>query len=321
MGNICIGVDTSNYTTSLALCRDGKVIKSVRRLLPVDDGKCGLRQSDAVFLHVKALPELAGELFSDESYSREDVRAIGVSASPRDVPGSYMPCFLAGISFASGISESLKIPLYKFSHQSGHIMAAVYSSGNEGLIKSDFISFHVSGGTTEALCVKPKDGGFDCRKIGGTSDANAGQIIDRAGVLLGLPFPCGKALDEMSQGAAEKVPPTSCVRDTFFSLSGLQNKFEAMISEGEKAENAALFLFESIARSIERATVNIRKKYGDLPVLYAGGVMSNTVIRSRLSALKDAYFASVELSSDNAAGTALLCEKAYISAKYEGAKD
>ncbi len=308
MEKLFLGIDTSNYTTSLALCSGGKIIKSVRKLLPVKDGEKGLRQSDAVFLHTKALPELAEELFSCTEYRKEQLCAVGVSFAPRDEQGSYMPCFLAGISFASAISASLCVPLYKFSHQAGHIRAGIYSCENKNAFDKEFISFHVSGGTTEALFVECKDAYYNCKIIGGTNDASAGQIIDRAGVLSGLQFPCGKELDLLSQSADKKMPPSVSINGTYFSLSGLQNKYEKYISDGESVSNASRFIFESLSKTLTKCTENIRAEYGNLPVLYAGGVMSNSVIREGLSVLDNVFFASAELSSDNACGTALLCE-------------
>lgn len=314
MEKLFLGVDTSNYTTSLALCAGGRVIKNVRRLLPVSDGACGLRQSDAVFLHTKALPELAETLFSAPEYRPENLVGIGVSIAPRDALGSYMPCFLAGLSFAAGIAGSHGLPLYRFSHQAGHVMAGIMSSGCPSVFAGEFLSFHVSGGTTEALFVKPRGASFSFEVVGGTSDASAGQIIDRAGVRLALAFPCGKALDALSLKSTKALPVCVSMKDGYFSLSGLQNRFERYMEKGETPADGAAFLFESIGCALERATVALRERYGKtLPVLYAGGVMCNSRIRSRLSRLTEAYFASPELSSDNACGTALLCERAACS--------
>ncbi|MBO4343312.1 MAG: peptidase M22, partial [Clostridia bacterium] len=297
MKRLFLGVDTSNYTTSLALSGGGKIIKSVRKLLPVNEGEAGLRQSEVLFLHTKALPELAKELFSSVDFSEYSLCAASASAYPRNVMGSYMPCFLSGVSFASAVSTSHNIPFYRFSHQCGHIMAGIHSCGKNALLEDDFISFHVSGGTTEALYVKNKDGVFETEIIGGTTDASAGQIIDRAGLLLGLSFPCGKALDEISLDSREKIPVISSVKGGYFSLSGLQNKFEYYLSNGKSAPDCADFLFRSLARAIFKSLNNLRASYGEKPVLFVGGVMGNTVIRRELEALKDVYFASPELSS------------------------
>lgn len=310
-----LGVDTSNYTTSLALACDGEVVSSVRRLLPVKDGEKGLRQSDAVFHHTKALPSLSEELFRDFDLSDGELCGVGVSSRPRDAEGSYMPCFLAGYSYASGIAHSHGIPMFEFSHQSGHIAAAIYSSGKgfSFFDEKPFISFHISGGTTEALLTEFCNETYLCKIAGGTNDASCGQIIDRAGVEMELRFPCGKELDLLSQKSTKKLPPSVSFKDGYFSMSGLQNKYEKFLSDGESKEDIALFLFRSIALAIKKSSIYLRELYGSLPMLYAGGVMSNSVIRKELSELSDVYFASPELSCDNACGTAILAYKKYFS--------
>lgn len=312
-----IGIDTSNYTTSLCLVCDGKVVANVRQLLPVKQGEKGLRQSDAVFLHTKALPLLSAELFSEYDISDGRLCAVGVSSKPRDAENSYMPCFLAGISYASAIAHSNKIPIYEFSHQSGHISAAVYSSGqNEEIFENTkFISFHVSGGTTEALLTEFDGETYRCEICGGTNDASCGQMIDRAGVKMGMAFPCGKELDKLSENSSKKLKPVVSMKDAYFSMSGLENKVEFFMKSGEEYSDIAAFLFESIASALEKSSLHLRKVYGNLPIIYAGGVMSNSIIRERLSALDGTYFASVELSSDNACGTALLAYKKYMKGR------
>lgn len=146
MNKLFLGVDTSNYTTSLCLCaEDGGIVSEVRRLLPVAQNACGLRQSDALFNHVKALPELSEALFSGaygKGYTQSDIAAVGFSARPRDKEGSYMPCFLAGQSVAASLAAALGVPCFDFSHQAGHISAAVNTCGAD--FGEEFISFHVS---------------------------------------------------------------------------------------------------------------------------------------------------------------------------------
>ena len=309
-----LGVDTSNYTTSLSLVKNGKIVKNTRRLLPVAENERGLRQSDALFHHTKALPELCRELFEEATYFPEKLCAVGVSARPRDVQGSYMPCFLAGISFANAIAHSLKIPLYELSHQQGHIAAALYESGLDCSRGQKFVSFHVSGGTTDIVLCEKKQGHISCERIGGTSDLNAGQAIDRTGVLLGLKFPCGKALDELSQSSVSdfgkikiSVSGLSC------SISGLENKTRDMIKNNLPPCDIAAFLFEYLSCVLAKLCENIRSDFPDLPILFAGGVMSNSRIRKNLSQLENVYFARAELSSDNACGCALIASEKYLT--------
>ena len=103
-----IGIDTSNYTTSVALYdSETNSIVSKRKLLPVSDGQLGLRQSDAVFHHTQQLPVLFEELFADADVDVGDIKAVCASFSPRKVQGSYMPCFTVGSGFARALSATL----------------------------------------------------------------------------------------------------------------------------------------------------------------------------------------------------------------------
>ena len=309
-----IGIDTSNYTTSLAACdAEGRVIANLKAPLLVKSGERGLRQSDAVFSHVKNLPGLMVDL-------REAVRgyeplAVGVSATPRDAKDSYMPCFLSGRSAAYSYAAAANIPVYELSHQNGHIMAALYSAGATELIKNErFIAFHVSGGTTEALLVRGKGDGFDVQLVGETSDINAGQAIDRVGVALGLDFPCGARLEALAAAYTGKIySHPVCVKDAKCNLSGVENIAGKLIEAGESREAVAAFVFDFIGKTLERMCEQVIEKYGEGPVIFAGGVMSNKLMRARLLSKFDAHFAQAQFSADNAAGIALLAREKYLA--------
>ena len=304
MINKILGIDTSNYTTSAALVEGGRVISNEKKMLNVAEGERGLRQSDALFQHIKNLPELA------EKIGKTDISAIGVSARPRDVEGSYMPCFLAGTSFASSAASILGVPCYTFSHQAGHVMAALYSCGRLDLTEGVFIAFHVSGGTTELLLVE----NMKITKLGGTLDISAGQLIDRVGVKLGFSFPCGKMLEQIS-APLDSVSCISKVRGLECNLSGAENVITKMTDEGEAVENIAAFTLKTVLRTIDKLSENALKQFGKLPIIYAGGVMSNSLIKEKLAEKYDAHFASAEFSCDNAAGIALLAEREFLKEK------
>ena len=299
-----LGIDTSNYTTSVCLYdgSGGEVI-SRRRLLPVREGELGLRQSDAVFHHVQQLPELFHEAFADYS---GDIRAIGVSYAPRTAEGSYMPCFTVGLAAAGILASVLKAPVYRFSHQQGHIAAALYSVDRLDLLEHEHIAFHVSGGTTEALLVNGSEGFVTTEIIAQTLDLNAGQLIDRIGVMLGLRFPCGRELERLALTCTESVRAKATLKGLDCCLSGGQNIAEKYLKEGRSPEYIARFAMEFVGEAIAGMTRGIREKYGELPFVYAGGVMSDSIIREKLSGLGGHVFASPEFSSDNAAGTAVL---------------
>lgn len=308
-----VGIDTSNYTTSGAVCdSEGRVLANIKLPLPVAAGGCGLRQSDAVFAHIKNLPSVMKQL--GEALEGGRAAAVGVSATPRDADGSYMPCFLSGVAAACSFAAGADVPLYRFSHQDGHIMAAGYSSGGlDRLLSAPFCAFHVSGGTTEIVHVIPRGDAFDVTLIGGTRDLNAGQAIDRAGVAMGLKFPCGPALEQAALGFEGKLPrPKICVSGLECNLSGLENMAASMYGEGQELERTAAFVLSFVGHTLRALCKNVRAAYPGEPVLFAGGVMSNSIIKNIIGHEDGIYYSEPAFSADNAAGVALLCRRKWL---------
>lgn len=300
----CLGIDTSNYTTSTALFdTDKRTIVHSKKLLPVKEGQLGLRQSDAVFHHTKQLPEMMSALFDR---FEDKIGSIGVSYRPRNIDGSYMPCFLVGEGTADIIGAVNKIPVHKTSHQIGHILAALYSSDKLELVRQRFIAFHVSGGTTDCLIVEPDENEvIKATEIGTSLDLKAGQTVDRTGIMMGLKFPCGKELEKLALNSTKKIKANPVIKNGSCCLSGLENKCRKMLDDGEKHSDIAAYCLDFIYRSIKAMTEYAILNYGELPVVYAGGVMSNKIIRSKLEKDFEAYFAEPDFSCDNAAGTAV----------------
>lgn len=297
-----LGLDTSNYTTSAALF-DGRSGENAGRLLDVRPGELGLRQSDALFQHVRRLPELLERLLG------EKVQAVGASTRPRAVEGSYMPCFLAGESQGRGIAAALGVPFYAHSHQQGHLAAAAWSAGRLDLLDAPFLAWHLSGGTTELLLVRPEGWTVSAEIIGGTSDLSAGQLIDRTGVMLGFPFPAGKALDELYAQADVCYEPRVKLNGLTFSLSGMENQVRSLKEDGERPANIARFALDAVFHVVVRATQEAQRRYPGLPVLCSGGVASNSQLRPWLASY-GAVFAEPQYSTDNAMGTAILTWRA-----------
>ncbi len=320
---VYVGFDTSNYTTSAAACIvDGaghpSVIANCKAPLPVEAGARGLRQSDAVFAHTRNLPGIIRDLRAILDAGGYRVAAVGASATPRDAEGSYMPCFLCGLVAAEAFAAGCGAPVYRFSHQSGHIMAALYSSGAlaEGeLMTTPFLAFHVSGGTTEAVVANPRPGGFDVELVGGGADLHAGQVIDRIGVLMGLDFPCGRAMEALAVTNTQRLPPVKlCVRDGNAHLSGLENQAAALWQSTADPALVSAYVLTAVGKTLRLMTDQLqsaRAERGEapLPVVYAGGVMSNKFIRPLLAsgAAWPVYFSEPAFSADNAAGVAVLC--------------
>ena len=297
-----IGIDTSNYTTSIAYF-DGLSGENCSRLLPVKQGELGLRQSDAVFAHIKSLPELSGRLFSH--IQRETVTAVGVSTRPRAVEGSYMPCFMVGYSHAKLLADTLNVPLIEVSHQQGHVAASLWSAGHMELMQEPHLAWHLSGGTTELLLVEPEGKNVRCTKIGGTTDISAGQLIDRTGQLLELPFPSGKHLDVLSKEATMKETFKVKCSNMEFSLSGVQNKVQQFHAVHENPAETAGFALRCVAKAVYLATEQALKAYPGLRVVFSGGVASNSMLREVLKPLNP-IFSPPQFATDNAMGVAVL---------------
>ena len=311
--NCFIGIDTSNYTTSLAFVnQDGEVVANLKIPLSVKEGERGLRQSDAVFQHTKNLPDIFN--LAEELFEKYRPVAVGVSTTPRSQDGSYMPCFLAGKASAYAMAKSLNIPLFELSHQNGHIMAAAYSGKvPDALLEKDFLAFHVSGGTTEALLVKPDSCDFKCEIVGGTKDINAGQAIDRVGVAMGLDFPCGPSLEKLALEYKGRVgKPNICVKDAYCNLSGLENKALELYRKTEDMGAVASYVLNFIGATLKRMTDDLKAIYPRHPRVYSGGVLSCSVLRDILGG-ENSFFAEPKFSADKAAGVALLCRRKYLS--------
>ena len=301
-----IGIDTSNYTTSAAVFRsEDRTVIQAKKLLPVREGELGLRQSDAVFHHTKQLPEMVEQLCGE--YRPSDIGGITASARPRNIEGSYMPCFLCGEGFARSFGALTGAPVMTTSHQIGHILAALYSAGKLELVKERFIAFHVSGGTTDCLLCEPDDELLiKVTELGTSLDLKAGQAVDRVGLMLGLRFPCGKELERLAEKSRRHIKVRPVLKGGNCCLSGVENKCRTMLDSGEKPEDIAAYCLDFVAATVIGMTSAALDKCGELPLVYAGGVMSDQLIKNRIiSRFPEASFAAPEFSCDNAAGTAI----------------
>ena len=296
-----LGVDTSNYTTSLALSRDGEIVKNLKKLLDVKEGQRGLRQSDAVFAHTVNLPHLFDEM------GRISPAAVGVSVSPRDAEGSYMPCFLAGVSVATAFSLSRALPLIELTHQQGHIAAALYAAGDFTLFERESLVFHVSGGTTDLLLCH---GAERITPLGTSSDLYAGQAVDRLGVKLGFPFPAGVYVSEQAALCKEKVHPKVSVHGLTCSLSGLENQCAKLLADGHDAPYVCKYCLLCVGETLVRMANNALAEHPGLPVVFAGGVMSSDLIRTYVTnRVPNAHFVPGKFASDNAIGISILAAR------------
>ena len=302
MNKHSVGIDTSNYTTSAARYDGARVLENRKLLLPVKPGEKGLRQSDAVFHHVKQLPQVLEPILE-----MGPAGVVGVSITPRSEMGSYMPCFLVGKGFACTLGAAWGVGVKFFSHQQGHIAAALYSAGKLELLDRKFLAFHVSGGTTEALLVQPDPQGMpEVELVAQSLDLKAGQAVDRVGVMLGMGFPCGPELERAALAWDGPVKARAYMKGRDCSLSGVENQCRKLWEEGHPREEVARTCLEMVLAALDAMCAGLLEDLGPLPVVFSGGVCSNSILRERLTEKYGGAFAAPEFSADNGAGAAIL---------------
>ena len=303
---LTLGLDTSNYATSLAVFDTdaGEVVCDCKRFLPVRQGQLGLRQSDALFHHTAALPDLFRELGSKADLTK--IGAVGVSTRPRPVEGSYMPCFLAGVSAATAFAAARGLPLISTTHQQGHLAAALFAA-DARLLEQETLVFHVSGGTTDMLLYQ---GMAHISPLGTSSDLDAGQAVDRLGVRMGYAFPAGVFVSEQAALCHEPVKPRATVRGMDCSLSGLENQCIKLLEQGKGAPYVCKYCLLCVAETLLRMARAALEQYPGLPVVFAGGVMSSEAVRGYVTArLPGARFVPGKFASDNAIGVSILAAR------------
>ena len=307
MQEVFLGIDTSCYTTSIALLDSvGNLLADKRTILTVKENGCGLRQSEMVFQHTKNLPVLFASAFDEKNYK---VNAVVTSSQPRFREESYMPAFLCGLSAGRVLSATHQVPLYLTSHQENHIQAGLWSV--KGLKAGRFIVLHISGGTTDLLLVNKTTDKLTITEFGGSSDLNAGQYIDRIGVELGLSFPAGKSLEQLALQATETVDIPVAVKGLSVSYSGPLTATKKLLAKGIDKADLAAGMQTAIAKSLAKLLLNACAAQDCQQILLVGGVASNLFIRNylaeRLARQRvQIYFPEPEFCSDNAVGCAYL---------------
>ena len=323
--DLILGIDTSNYTTSLAITDiSGDIVLDLRKLLTVKQGERGLRQSHALFQHMENLPALILE--ATERIDKSRIAAVAASDKPRPVEGSYMPVFKAGVNYGKVMAASLGVPFFEFSHQEGHLEAVKHGSAFSQV--TDYLAYHLSGGTSELLRIQ--DGNIQI--IGGSKDLSFGQVIDRVGVLLGMEFPCGKQMDQIALSKQDKLKQDKIEQDKHkkgpkllkkipvteleINLSGLETQCRRELEKGAEPEAVILELFCHIAGCLKVLTEKAVFDTGCKHVVFTGGVTASRYIRNELDAyfkenkiqggMVEIMFGDPQLSSDNAVGISFL---------------
>ena len=315
---VAVGFDTSNYRTSVAaVTLDGEILVNHRELLPVSDGERGLRQSEAVFAHIRQLRNCEDAL--REALRGARIAAVAASTKPRDGEESYMPVFQAGFTAGSLLAAALNVPFYETTHQRGHLAAALQGTGMENAGR--LLAVHLSGGTTDLLAL---DGGT-LKQIGGSSDLHAGQLVDRAGVEMGLRFPAGEELEALAVRGRSEGRLGCSMEDggLICHLSGAETKVRRWIREGNiPREDIAREIYDLLARTLIRMLQAGTERTGIRNALITGGVAASALLREMLEGRRrkarncpEIVFGKPEMSGDNAVGVALIGVKRFCESQ------
>ena len=303
---IVLGIETSCDDTSAALVKDGRVLLAnvFSSQVAIHKEFGGVVPELASRSHLEKLPATVDEALAKAGVTLEQVDAVAVTYGP-----GLIGALLVGLMAGKGLAAALGKPLVGVNHLQAHLAACMIA---DPTLEPPFLGLVVSGGHTALVRVNAVD---EFRIIGQTRDDAAGEVLDKVGRLMGLPFPAGKYIEEEARaGDASRVKmPRSKMGDLLeFSFSGLKTAVSQLVRNGGNARPdlcAALqgAIIDALASKAELALGET-----GLPVLaLAGGVAANGPLRARLAAVAAARGArfvvpSNLLCTDNAGMVAAL---------------
>lgn len=304
-GDCFLAFDTSCYTTSAAVVSGGQALYDKRIMLSVEKGGRGLRQSEAVFQHIKNLKSI----FTDSPMEHYKIAGVSCSEKPRPRDDSYMPVFCVGESAALACAAALGAKHYALTHQHGHIYSAFL--GNS-VTDGNYCALHVSGGTLDILRVDIKDSIVcDIEPLGGSLDITCGQLIDRTGVAAGLGFPAGEEMEKLYIKGNRRLPVN--VTGLSVNLSGAEAQAKRLLAAGEDKSSVCSAVIDCASETLVKLALNAAKETGLKKFVFTGGVICNRIIRENLLEVcadngYESILADKAYSGDNACGLALAAQ-------------
>lgn len=309
MKKYILGIDTSAYTTSIAIVdKDtGEILLDLRKVLTVPLGQKGLRQQEAVFQHLNNIEEL----FSSIDLDLRNVSIVSVSSRPRRIEGSYMPVFTVGKNYGKVIAKTLNCSYVEYSHQENHISASLI--GNYKEVTNNILAIHISGGTSEFLRAEKSNKGYITEIVGGSKDITFGQLIDRIGTYMAFSFPSGLHMEEFIKDYRnfDKIKYPAISKSPYINLSGMENFYKNLIDKNKYNKESIIYsLFEYVADCIINLISLLEDSLNFNTITITGGVAANSIIRdmitNKFSLKYKVIFPWKENSSDNAVGLAYL---------------
>lgn len=276
-----LAIESSCDETAAAVVEDGRKILSdeVFSQVALHEIYGGVVPEIAARSHLEVIALLADRALQKAGISRRDLDAIACTYAP-----GLIGAVLVGVNFAKSAALALDIPLIPVHHIRGHI-AANYLAFPE--LEPPFLCLAISGGNTMLVDVR---GYTDMVVLGRTRDDAAGECFDKSARVLGLGYPGGKPIDELSQrGDDQAYPlPQPVVNDGNpydMSFSGLKTAVMNLVHHarqtGQEIDKAGLAasLCRAVSASLVGRTMEAADALGYQQVAAAGGVAANTRIR------------------------------------------
>ena len=293
--------------TAVAIVEDGRKILTDQIFSQADLHAVygGVVPEIASRSHVEAISVLAKKALDAAGLERSDIDAVAVSYAP-----GLIGAVLVGVNFAKACALALGVPLIPVHHIKGHI-AANYLAYPE--LEPPFLCLAISGGNTILVDVR---GYTDMKIIGSTRDDAAGECFDKTARVLGLPYPGGKPIDELSRGGDDQKYhfPVSHVADSPYdmSFSGLKTAVINLVhnaqQKGEEIDRSALAasFTRAVSESLVPRTISAAKMLGYNKIVVAGGVAANSRIRADFTAAAEMngfelFVPPLKLCGDNGA--------------------
>lgn len=283
-----LGIETSCDETAAALLKDGsEVVSDITFSQHEIHGRYGgVVPELACRRHIEIIEKVVESAIDSAGINAKDIDAVAVTKGP-----GLIGALLVGVSFAKGFAYSLGIPLIGINHLEGHLLS-IFLEKDE--IKTPFVALIVSGGHTNIYYVK---GIGDYKLLGQTMDDAAGEAFDKAAKMLGLEYPGGPAIDEISKGADPghiRFPRAYLSKGSFdFSFSGLKTALLNYINNRSPRElngDSLTPMLPDIAASFQEAIVDVlvektilaATRYNTEDIVIAGGVAANNLLRNRM---------------------------------------
>lgn len=304
MSVIILAIESSCDDTSVAILKDGNVLSNITATQKVHEEYGGVVPELASRAHMAHIVPVVTAALKKAGTEKKELSAIACTRGP-----GLIGSLIVGLSFAKGLALSLDIPLVEVHHMEAHVLAHFIDEPKPNF---PFLCLTVSGGHTQIVLINDP---LNMEVLGTTLDDAAGEAFDKAGKIMGLPYPAGPVIDKLAQSGEVKFTfPEPEVEGLDFSFSGLKTAFLYFLRE--QIKNDPDFIQkekENICASLQHTIINIllnklskaAETTGIHEIAIAGGVSANSGLRTRVQelALKkgwNLYIPAFQYCTDNA---------------------